>query len=74
MMKYKVISAGMGPAEVGGEQSGSSRFENFRLCFELLIKHHLSLFTAIRGQITPAFQSEAFHRDLLFIIFDLQQH
>lgn len=29
MMKFKVISAGMGPAEVGGEQSGSSPFENF---------------------------------------------
>lgn len=29
MMKFKVISAGIRPAEVGGEQSGSSPFENF---------------------------------------------
>lgn len=28
MMKYQVIPAGMGPAEVGGEQSVSSPFEN----------------------------------------------
>lgn len=28
MMKYKVTPAGMGPAEVGGEQSASPLFEN----------------------------------------------